>query len=175
MRDCVLPKRWEVQEVCRHKVLSLEKMKVLLHYTPGPLWHRELASLSHQGFHVDRCDETDDQRFYSLLPETEVLWHGLRPISAADIAKAAKLRLIQKNWRALTRSISRRREIGASGLQHAQDKYPSCRRNDVVADAGLSLETAGLRPCDARRSRREADMISLHVPLAASTANLIDR
>lgn len=71
-------------------------MRVLLHYTPGPLWRRELSSLSDQGFHIDCCDETDDRRFYSLLPEAEVLWHALRPISAADIAKAANLRLIQK-------------------------------------------------------------------------------
>ncbi len=71
-------------------------MKVLLHYAPGPAWQRELASLDRHGLQVDWCDETDDARFYSLLPEAQVLWHLLRPLSADDIARATSLRLIQK-------------------------------------------------------------------------------
>jgi len=34
--------------------------------------------------------------FDALLPQTDVIWHLLRPLSAVDIAKARKLRLIQK-------------------------------------------------------------------------------
>jgi phosphoglycerate dehydrogenase-like enzyme len=45
---------------------------------------------------IDCCDESNDERFYALLPEVEVLWHVLRPLSASDIAKGARLRLIQK-------------------------------------------------------------------------------
>jgi phosphoglycerate dehydrogenase-like enzyme len=71
-------------------------MKVLLHYAPGPAWRRELASLDGHGLHVDWCDETDDPRFYSLLPDAHVLWHSLRPLSADDIGRATSLRLIQK-------------------------------------------------------------------------------
>jgi phosphoglycerate dehydrogenase-like enzyme len=71
-------------------------MKVLLHYAPGPAWRRELASLDRHGLQVDWCDETDGARFYSLLPDAEVLWHLLRPLSADDIARATRLRLIQK-------------------------------------------------------------------------------
>ena len=71
-------------------------MKVLLHYAPGPAWQRELASLDRQGLQVVWCDETDDARFYSLLPDAQVLWHLLRPLNADDIARAASLRLIQK-------------------------------------------------------------------------------
>jgi len=71
-------------------------MKVLLHYTAGPAWQRQMSSLDRQGLQVDCCDESDDVRFYSLLPHAEVLWHLLRPLSADDIAKASKLRLIQK-------------------------------------------------------------------------------
>ncbi len=71
-------------------------MKILLHYTAGPAWQRELALLERQGLHVDCCDESDDARFYSLLPDVEVIWHLLRPLAAADIAQAKKLRLIQK-------------------------------------------------------------------------------
>lgn len=71
-------------------------MKVLLHYSPGPEWQRRLAALAGQGIDVQYCSEDDDARFYSLLPETEVIWHILRRISASDIAQAAKLRLIHK-------------------------------------------------------------------------------
>ena len=71
-------------------------MKVLLHYTAGPAWQRELSALVRQGLEVECCDESDDARFYSLLPQAEALWHVLRPISAADIAAAVRLRLIQK-------------------------------------------------------------------------------
>jgi phosphoglycerate dehydrogenase-like enzyme len=71
-------------------------MNVLFHYAPGPAWQRDLSSLTSQGLSVDWCDEQDDERFYRLLPAMEVLWHVLRPLSAADIARASKLRLIQK-------------------------------------------------------------------------------
>lgn len=71
-------------------------MKVLLHYAAGPAWQREISSLDRDGLHVDCCDETDDARFYSLLPDAQVLWHLLRPLSADDIARATHLRLIQK-------------------------------------------------------------------------------
>lgn len=72
------------------------KMNVLLHYTAGPAWRQQLASLEHEGLQVECCDETDDARFYDLLPNSEVLWHLLRPLSASDISQGRNLRLIQK-------------------------------------------------------------------------------
>jgi phosphoglycerate dehydrogenase-like enzyme len=74
----------------------MEPMRVLLHYAAGPAWQRDLGGLAAQGLVVDCCDELDDERFHALLPQAEVLWHVLRPISAGDIARAARLRLIQK-------------------------------------------------------------------------------
>ncbi len=71
-------------------------MKILLHYAAGPSLQRELASLRDRRLDVECCDESNDERFYTLLPEVEVLWHLLRPISANDVAKASRLRLIQK-------------------------------------------------------------------------------
>ncbi len=71
-------------------------MKVLLHYDAGPGWQRQLEALSREGLEVVCCDKLDDARFYELLPEIEVIWHALRVITADDIAKAPKLRLIQK-------------------------------------------------------------------------------
>jgi phosphoglycerate dehydrogenase-like enzyme len=69
-------------------------MKVLLHYDAGPGLAAQLASLP--GIDLAICPEADTARYAALLPEIEVIWHVLRPISAADIAAAPKLRLIQK-------------------------------------------------------------------------------
>ena len=42
------------------------------------------------------CAEHDEQRFAELLADSEALWHVLRPITAADMDRAPRLRLIQK-------------------------------------------------------------------------------
>jgi phosphoglycerate dehydrogenase-like enzyme len=71
-------------------------MRVLLHYTPGPQWQSGLAALTERGLEIEGCDALDDERFDRLLPEAEVLWHVLRRVSAEDIARAKRLRRIQK-------------------------------------------------------------------------------
>jgi phosphoglycerate dehydrogenase-like enzyme len=71
-------------------------MKVLLHYNAGPDWRRDMDPLAERGLDVVCCDEADDETFYAVLSEIEVIWHSLRPVRAEDIAKAPKLRLIQK-------------------------------------------------------------------------------
>ncbi|MBO2452984.1 2-hydroxyacid dehydrogenase [Actinomadura barringtoniae] len=48
------------------------------------------------GLDVVGCSEQDDERFFELLPDTEVIWHVLRPLTGADMDRAPKLRLIQK-------------------------------------------------------------------------------
>ncbi|MEW2353720.1 2-hydroxyacid dehydrogenase [Spirillospora sp. NPDC029432] len=62
-------------------------MRVLLHYD----YEHTVAGLD-----VVSCPEEDDERFAKLLPEAEVLWHVLRPVTAADLDRAPNLRLIQK-------------------------------------------------------------------------------
>jgi phosphoglycerate dehydrogenase-like enzyme len=42
------------------------------------------------------CAEDDDDAFYRELPEAEVIWHVLRPLSGDDLEKAAKLKLVHK-------------------------------------------------------------------------------
>ncbi|WIM90418.1 2-hydroxyacid dehydrogenase [Candidatus Mycobacterium wuenschmannii] len=39
---------------------------------------------------------TDDDAFYRELPEADVIWHVLRPLSAADLARASRTRLVHK-------------------------------------------------------------------------------
>jgi phosphoglycerate dehydrogenase-like enzyme len=48
------------------------------------------------GLGVELCPESDDAAFARLLPGMEVLWHVLKPVSAEVIARAPRLRLIQK-------------------------------------------------------------------------------
>jgi phosphoglycerate dehydrogenase-like enzyme len=69
-------------------------VKVLLHYRAGPGLAARLAALP--GIDLAILDDTDDDAFAAALPEVEAIWHVLRPITAADIAAAPRLRLIQK-------------------------------------------------------------------------------
>jgi phosphoglycerate dehydrogenase-like enzyme len=62
-------------------------MRVLLHYD---------MDYDEPGLDVVSCSEQDDERFYELLPGTEVIWHVLRPLTGEDMDRAPKLRLIQK-------------------------------------------------------------------------------
>lgn len=66
-------------------------MKVVLHFDGSDALASKLAERS-----IELCPESDDARFHALLPDIEVLWHVLRPVSAAVIDRAPKLRLIQK-------------------------------------------------------------------------------
>jgi phosphoglycerate dehydrogenase-like enzyme len=69
-------------------------VKVLLHYRAGPGLAERLSHLP--GIALSVVSDTDDAGFAAALPEAEAIWHVLRPLSAADIAAAQRLRLIQK-------------------------------------------------------------------------------
>ena len=69
-------------------------MKVIFHYAAGPALSARLAALP--DLSVTVCSESDDTKLMELLPEADVLWHVLKPVTAAMMARAPKLRLIQK-------------------------------------------------------------------------------
>lgn len=69
-------------------------MKVLFHAAAGPDLAARLMAMP--GLDIAVCAEDDDQRLMDLLPETDVLWHVLKPCSATMIAAAPRLALIQK-------------------------------------------------------------------------------
>jgi phosphoglycerate dehydrogenase-like enzyme len=69
-------------------------VNVLFHYEAGPDLAARLAALP--GLRINACPEHDDALLARLLPETDVIWHVLKPCTAAMIAVAPKLRLIQK-------------------------------------------------------------------------------
>lgn len=69
-------------------------MKVLLHYAAGPGLAARLRALP--GLDLAIVPEADEAGFAAVLPGVEVIWHVLRPITAAHLAAAPRLRLIQK-------------------------------------------------------------------------------
>lgn len=71
-------------------------MKVLFHYAAGQRLRAQVAALSEQGLEVVCCPEGPDQPFFTELADAEVIWHVLHPITADVIARAPRLRLIQK-------------------------------------------------------------------------------
>ncbi|MFK7733878.1 MAG: 2-hydroxyacid dehydrogenase [Pseudomonadales bacterium] len=71
-------------------------MKVLFHYDAGEQLRRQLHDLKRQELDVVCCPEGQEEPFDSELTDAEVIWHVLQPITADVIAKAPKLKLIQK-------------------------------------------------------------------------------
>ena len=71
-------------------------MRAIFHYDTGPALARRLEEVAGDGIEIAACGEADDARFRTLMRDADVLWHVLRPVSAADIEAAPRLRLIQK-------------------------------------------------------------------------------
>jgi phosphoglycerate dehydrogenase-like enzyme len=66
-------------------------MSIVFHFDGSEALRRKVEA---QGILL--CPESDDAAFARLLPEMEVLWHVLKPVTADVIARAPKLKLIQK-------------------------------------------------------------------------------
>jgi len=71
-------------------------MKIVLHYAAGPGLAERLARFAADGLDVTVCPDQNDAGVAEALRDAEVLWHVLTPCTAAMIAGAPKLRLIQK-------------------------------------------------------------------------------
>jgi phosphoglycerate dehydrogenase-like enzyme len=70
-------------------------LRVLAHFVPGDKVAEFLAPET-DWLDIHYCAEDDDETFYRELPDAEVIWHVLRPISGADLEKAARCRLVHK-------------------------------------------------------------------------------
>ncbi len=69
-------------------------MKITIDYRLAPELESRLVALGDQGLEV-RAGRTDAE-LAALAPDTEVLWHVLKPVTAEFIAAASGLKLIQK-------------------------------------------------------------------------------
>lgn len=56
----------------------------------------EIVAAESDWLDVTWCSPDDDTRFYRELPEAEVIWHVLRPLSGADVRAGAGLKLVHK-------------------------------------------------------------------------------
>ena len=70
-------------------------LRVLAHFTPGDKVTEFLAP-EIDWLDIRYCAEDDDKTLYRELPDAEVIWHVLRPLSGADLQMAPKLRLVHK-------------------------------------------------------------------------------
>lgn len=70
-------------------------LRVLAHFVPG---EKVLEFLAPQAdwLNVRYCAEDDDDTFYRELPDADVIWHVLRPLSAPDLERGRRLRLVHK-------------------------------------------------------------------------------
>ncbi|GBD43019.1 Hydroxypyruvate reductase [bacterium HR40] len=70
--------------------------RVLLHFDAFPELAPRLAALAGEGIAVEVIAPTEADRLAATLPEVDVLWHVLAPVTRAMIDAAPRLRLIQK-------------------------------------------------------------------------------
>ena len=68
-------------------------LRVLAHFEPGP---RVVGFLAPHRDLIDVRFCPDDGDFYRELPEADVLWHVLRPLTGADLEQGRRLRLVHK-------------------------------------------------------------------------------
>jgi phosphoglycerate dehydrogenase-like enzyme len=115
-------------------------MKAIFHYDAGPRLRARLAALAGEGFAVAPCPEADEERLLRLLPEAEVLLHVLKPATAAVIAQAPRLRLIQKigvGVNTIDVAAARARGIAVANMPGTN--------TPAVAEAAILLMLAALR------------------------------
>ncbi|MDT5336059.1 MAG: hypothetical protein QOD90_1564 [Mycobacterium sp.] len=70
-------------------------VKVLAHFTPGAKVHEFLAPQL-DWLDIRYCAEDDEETFYRELPDVDVIWHVLRPLSGEDLERAPRCRLVHK-------------------------------------------------------------------------------
>lgn len=151
-------------------VTSGEPLRVLFHFDGSPTLVERLAPML-AGLDVRWCAEHDEQRYRALLPETDVLWHVLRPVTESDLAQAPRLRLVQKlgsGVNTIDLAAARRRGISVSNMVGANAQ--------AVAEATLMLMLAALRrTVELDASTRSGTGWPLDTSLADRTGELAGR
>ncbi|WP_241665956.1 2-hydroxyacid dehydrogenase [Prescottella subtropica] len=116
-----------------------QPVRVLFHFDGSPRLQDRLAPLL-DDLDIRWCAEHDEERFRDLLPDTDVLWHVLRPVTDADLERAPRLQLIQKlgsGVNTIDLVSARRRGITVSNMVGANAQ--------AVAESALMLMLAALR------------------------------
>jgi phosphoglycerate dehydrogenase-like enzyme len=114
-------------------------VRVLAHFVPGEKVLKFLASYS-DWLDIGYCGEDDDDTFYRELPDAEVIWHVLRPLSASDLRRARRLRLVHK----LGAGVNTIDVAAATSLGIAVANMPGANARSV-AEGTVLLMLAALR------------------------------
>lgn len=110
-------------------------MKVVFHFDGSAALAERVRKLD-----IELCAESDSAGFERLLPEVEVLWHVLKPVTAQVIEAAPKLRLIQKigsGVNTIDIEAAKRRGVAVCNLPGTNSR--------AVAEMALLLMLACLR------------------------------
>ena len=114
-------------------------MKILFHFDTSDALAAKARGLC-APFELACCPESSDARFDAEIDSTEVLWHSLKPVTTAVIARAPKLRLIQKigtGVNTIDLDAAKARGIAVCNLPGANSR--------AVAEMALLLMLACLR------------------------------
>jgi phosphoglycerate dehydrogenase-like enzyme len=127
-------------------------LKVLAHFVPGEKVIDFLAP-HREWLDVRFCPEDDDDTFYAELPDAEVIWHVLRPLSGSDLQRAPRLRLVHK----LGAGVNTIDVAAATSMGIAVANMPGANAASV-AEGTVLLMLAALRrlPSLDRTTRRGA-------------------
>ena len=114
-------------------------LRVLAHFVPG---EKVLDFVAPEADWLDirYCAEDDDAAFYRELPDAEVIWHVLRPLSDSDLERAPLCRLVHK----LGAGVNTIDVEAASRLGIAVANMPGANAASV-AEGAVLLMLAALR------------------------------
>jgi phosphoglycerate dehydrogenase-like enzyme len=115
------------------------RIRVLAHFVPGRKVLDFVAS-ERDWLDVRFCAEDDDETFYRELPDADVIWHVLRPLSGADLEKTSRCRLVHK----LGAGVNTIDVDAASRLGIAVANMPGANAASV-AEGAVLLMLAALR------------------------------
>jgi phosphoglycerate dehydrogenase-like enzyme len=114
-------------------------LRVLAHFVPG---EKVLDFLAPEADWLDIrwCADDDDAAFYRELPEAQVIWHVLRPLSGDDLRRGGRLALVHKLGAGVnTIDVTTATECGIAVANMPGANAPS------VAEGAVLLMLAALR------------------------------
>jgi phosphoglycerate dehydrogenase-like enzyme len=115
-------------------------MKAVLQHRASSGFRNELARVAPEWLQISVVDEADKAGFFGAMQDAEVLLHVLEPVTAEAIARAPKLRLIQKigvGLNTIDLEAARTRGIAVANMPGTNSQ--------AVAELTLSLMLAALR------------------------------
>ena len=114
-------------------------LRVLAHFVPGA-GVLDFVAAESDWLDIRWCAEVDDVSFYRELPDAEVIWHVLRPLSGADLRLGSRLRLVHKLGAGVnTIDVAAASECGIAVANMPGANAPS------VAEGAVLLMLAALR------------------------------